>query len=218
VANVGLANLVDEFKGADLGWLAAATLISPIYPIAQTVATLGASFRPLRFGPVLMLEYAIQFIALAVPSSAARLALDVRFFGRNGIEGGAALSIGVIASVSGFVTQIALVLVISLSGLASLDLGRRDATTTSAASDSSSSGGHRLLILVNTLSSLFAGFMPVPGGMGVAEAAYTAGLVALGVPDAPAMSTAIAFRMVTYFLPPLWGAVAIRWLRQHAYL
>jgi uncharacterized membrane protein YbhN (UPF0104 family)/tRNA A-37 threonylcarbamoyl transferase component Bud32 len=306
VANVGLAKLVDEFKGADLGWLAAATLISPIYPVAQTVATLGASFRPLRFGPVLMLEYAIQFIALAVPSSAARLALDVRFFGRNGIEGGAALSIGVIASVCGFVTQVLLVLVISLSGLASLDLGGRDATTSSAG-DSSSSGGHRLLILaaalvvlgllvtlavpkyrravrqavprarqmlreqassaatalrvlrsppkvamifagnlgaqllqavilglclrgfghhatmaelilVNTLSSLFAGFMPVPGGMGVAEAAYTAGLVAIGVPNAPAMSTAIAFRIVTYFLPPLWGAVAMRWLRQHAYL
>src|SRR5215211_1065202 len=293
VANVGLANLVDEFKGADLGWLAAATLISPIYPVAQTVATLGASFRPLRFGPVLMLEYAIQFIALAVPSSAARLALDVRFFGRNGIEGGAALSIGVIASVCGFIIQVLLIVVISLSGLASLDLGGRDATTTSsAASDSSSSGGHRLLILaaalmvpgllvtlarqllrdqassaatalrvlrsppkvamifagnlgaqllqavilglclrafghhatmaelilVNTLSSLFAGFMPVPGGMGVAEAAYTAGLVAIGVPNAPAMSTAIAFRLATYFLPPLWGAVAMRWLRQHAYL
>jgi hypothetical protein len=51
-----------------------------------------------------------------VPSSAARLALDVRFFGRNGIEGGGALSIGVIASVCGFITQVLLVLVISLSG------------------------------------------------------------------------------------------------------
>jgi uncharacterized protein (TIRG00374 family) len=74
------------------------------------------------------------------------------------------------------------------------------------------------LILVNTIANLFAGFMPVPGGMGVAEAAYTAGLVALGIPNAAAMSTAIAFRMVTFYLPPIWGAVAIRWLRQHAYL
>jgi uncharacterized membrane protein YbhN (UPF0104 family) len=307
LANVGLANLIDEFKGADLGWLAVALALSPVIPMAQAVATLGASFRPLRFGPVLMLQYAIQFIALAVPSSAARLALDVRFFGRNGIEGGAALSIGVIASVCGFITQILLVLVISLSGLASLDLGGRDATATSSTSDSSSSGGSRLLILtvvlvvlgvlvtlavpryrrairqavpryrqllraqassaatalrvlrsppkvamifagnlgaqlleavilglclrafghhvtmaelllVNTIADLFAGFMPVPGGMGVAEAAYTAGLVALGVPSAPAMSTAIAFRTVTYYLPPVWGAIAMRWLRQHSYL
>jgi len=74
------------------------------------------------------------------------------------------------------------------------------------------------LILVNSIADLFAGFMPVPGGMGVAEAAYTAGLVALGVPNAAAISTAIAFRMATYYLPPVWGAVAMRWLRQHAYL
>jgi len=74
------------------------------------------------------------------------------------------------------------------------------------------------LILVNTIANLFAGFMPVPGGMGVAEAAYTAGLVALGVTSAPAMSTAIAFRTVTYYLPPVWGAFAMRWLRQHSYL
>jgi uncharacterized membrane protein YbhN (UPF0104 family) len=61
------------------------------------------------------------------------------------------------------------------------------------------------LLLVNTVASLLAGFMPVPGGMGVTEAAYTAGLVALGVPSAAAMSTVIAFRVATYFLPPVWG-------------
>ena len=61
------------------------------------------------------------------------------------------------------------------------------------------------LILANTVVSMFAGFMPVPGGMGVAEAGYTAALVALGVPNAAAMSTAIAFRLVTFYLPPIWG-------------
>jgi len=305
LTQVGLANLIDEFRDADLGWLAMALAISPAVPVALSFATLGASFRPLRFGPVLMLEYAIQFIALAVPSSAARLALDVRFFGRNGIDAGGAVSIGVIDSVCGFIVQVLLIVMISLSGLASLNLG--GGTTGASSTSDSPSGGHRLLILtaalvvagllvtlavpkyrrairlaipryramlheqassaatalrvlrspskvamifagnlggqllqavilglclrafghhatmaelimVNTLASLFAGFMPVPGGMGVAEAAYTAGLVALGVPSATAMSTAIAFRMVTYYLPPLWGAIAMRWLRQHAYL
>jgi uncharacterized membrane protein YbhN (UPF0104 family)/tRNA A-37 threonylcarbamoyl transferase component Bud32 len=307
LANVGLANLIDEFKAADFTWLAVALALSPVVPVAQAVATLGASFRPLRFGPVLMLQYAIQFIALALPSSAARLALDIRFFGRNGIEGGAAISIGVIASVCGFVVQVLLILVIGLSGLASLDLGGSGASSTASTGGSSSSGGSPLLLLtvalvvagvlvtlavpkyrtavthavpryramlrsqassamtalrvlrsppkvgmifagnlgaqllqaiilglclrafghhatmaelllVNTIASLFAGFMPVPGGMGVAEAAYTAGLVALGVPNASAMSTAIAFRVVTYYLPPIWGAIAMRWLRAHSYL
>jgi uncharacterized membrane protein YbhN (UPF0104 family) len=302
LADVGLANLIEEFKAADFTWLAAALALSPVVPMGKAFATLGASFRPLRFGPVLMLDYAIQFIALAVPSSAARLALDVRFFGRNGIDAGAAISISAITSVCGFLVQLLLIVMISLSGLATLELGGSAST-----SDSSSSGGYPLLILtaalvvagvivilavpkyrtavtqavpryramlgsqassattalrvlrspskvgmvvagklgaqllqavilglclrafghhatmaelllVNSIADLLAGFMPVPGGMGVAEAAYTAGLVALGVPSAAAISTAIAFRMVTYYLPPIWGAIAMRWLRQHAYL
>jgi uncharacterized protein (TIRG00374 family) len=74
------------------------------------------------------------------------------------------------------------------------------------------------LLLVNTMVALFAGFMPVPGGMGVSEAALTAGLVALGVPNTAAMSTAIAYRLVTFYLPPIWGSFATRWLKQHQYL
>ena len=61
---------------------------------------------------------------------------------------------------------------------------------------------------------LFAGFMPVPGGMGVAEAGYTAGFVALGIPHPAAMSAAIAYRLVTYYLPPIWGGISMKWLRK----
>ena len=49
--------------------------------------------------------------------------------------------------------------------------------------------------------------------MGVAEAGYTAALVAFGVPHTAALSTAMAFRLVTYYLPPIWGGVAMKWLR-----
>jgi uncharacterized membrane protein YbhN (UPF0104 family) len=74
------------------------------------------------------------------------------------------------------------------------------------------------LILINTAVSLFAGLMPVPGGMGVAEAGYTAGLQAIGIPAPIAVGVAIAFRLVTFYLPPLWGSVAMRWLRRHEYV
>ena len=82
--------------------------------------------------------------------------------------------------------------------------------------------GHQLtfaeLILTYNLVSLFAGFMPVPGGMGVAEAGFTAALVAFGIPHAAALSTAMAFRLVTYYLPPIWGGFAMKWLRGRAYV
>ena len=74
------------------------------------------------------------------------------------------------------------------------------------------------LILINTAVSLFAGLMPVPGGMGVAEAGYTAGLQAIGMPSAVAISTAIAFRLVTFYLPPIWGSLSMRWLRTNDYV
>ena len=70
------------------------------------------------------------------------------------------------------------------------------------------------LILINTGVQLFAGLMPVPGGMGVAEAGYTAGLQAIGIPSSVAISTAIAMRLVTFYLPPIWGAPAMGWLRR----
>jgi uncharacterized membrane protein YbhN (UPF0104 family) len=73
-----------------------------------------------------------------------------------------------------------------------------------------------LLFLLALL--LLAGLMPVPGGMGVAEAGFTAGLQAIGIDSATAMSTAIAFRLVTFYLPPLWGSYGMRWLRKRQYV
>jgi uncharacterized protein (TIRG00374 family) len=306
LANVGIQSLWDELKSADLAWLLTALILAPISQIPQAFSTLGASLQDMLFAPVLMLQYAIQFIQLAVPSSAARVALEVRFFQRNGVDTGGALSIGLIDSLSGFVIQIALILIITLSGLASLDLSSSSSSSGSSSSSSSSSGPTLLilaavllilgaivalaipryraaikeaipryranlrtqlsagakalrvlrspskvtmlflgnlvaqlmlamilgiclrafgdsasfagLVLVNTMVALFAGFMPVPGGMGVSEAALTAGLVALGVPNTAAMSTAIAYRLVTFYLPPIWGSFATRWLKQHQYL
>jgi uncharacterized membrane protein YbhN (UPF0104 family) len=307
LANVDFQQLIDELKGADMALLALALLVSPTIQVSQTFSTIGASIQAVRFKAVLMLEYGIQFIALAIPSSAARLALEIRFFQSFGVGPGGATSISVIDSVSGFVIQIALILVIMLTGLADLNLFGSGSSSSSSSSTSTSGSGHEALvvllvllvagiiviwvvpkyraavkaavprfrvmlrdqrsqaatalgvlrhvnkvllllggnlgaqllqalvlgiclkafgqeaalaqlILINTAVSLFAGFMPIPGGMGVAEAGYTAGLQAIGVPAAAAMSTAIAFRLVTFYLPPLWGGPAMRWLRTHSYV
>lgn len=304
VSGVDWAEVADAFRGADPGLVAGALLLSPTVQGWLGVATLGATLVALRYVPVLMLQYAIQFIGLVVPSSAARVALEVRFFTGWGMAPAAAMSVGVIDSVVGFAVQLALIALILLTGLVALAPA---SAGTSAADSSGSSAGPGLLaviaalllvaaiatvlfpslrrqaralwprlkasvgaqlheargaldvlrhpsritlmavgnlgaqatqavilglclaafgqheafaglVLVNTFVSLFAGFMPVPGGMGVAEAGYTLGLQALGVPADVAVSTAILFRMVTFYLPPLWGAPAMRWLRRREYL
>ena len=89
---------------------------------AQAFATIGACIKPVRFGPVVMLQYAVQFVALAVPSSAARVALEIRFFAKVGMSSAGAVAVGVIDSVCGFIVQMLFIIVIMLSGLATLDL------------------------------------------------------------------------------------------------
>ncbi len=306
LAGVDLASVVQELSSASMPLLVLALVMSPVVQASYSFSTLGASYRRLRYYPVLMLEYAIQFIALTLPSTAARLALSIRFFQRFGLPAAAAVTVGMIDSFSGFLVQIALIVLILVSGLPAFTSPILGTSTTSTTSTTDSSTPsilallvvlavlaiivtlivprlrHRLLsigprirsaikdqtlnareslsvirrprkvatmlagnlgaqvlqaiilgvclaafgetaylsqlILINTAVSLFAGLMPVPGGMGVAEAGYTAGLQAIGIPSAIAISTAIAFRLVTFYLPPIWGSFAMRWLRRNSYV
>ncbi len=73
-------------------------------------------------------------------------------------------------------------------------------------------------IFINVTVSLFAGLMPIPGGVGVSEAGMTAGLTAIGVDPDVAVSGVLIYRLVSYYLPPLWGYVSLRWLTRRDYL
>lgn len=303
---VDFSAIFSELAAANWWWVALALLLSPAVQATYAVGTMGASIKPLRYGPVAMLQYAIQFIAVALPATAARLALDVRFFQRFGVVAAGAIAIGLIDSVGGFAVQVALIALIALTALPGLTAPLRDTSTSSATAASGPSllqvalilvavvalaaaltwlipsARRRVtsvipkarativaqrasaqealqvlrrpskvtqilagnlssqliqagilgvclhafgadaqlsqLVLVNTLVVLFAGFMPVPGGVGVAEAGYIAGLQAIGVESTVAISTALAFRLVTFYLPPLWGSAAMRWLRRNQYV
>src|SRR5262249_19170644 len=70
------------------------------------------------------------------------------------------------------------------------------------------------LVFVNVVASTLAGLVPVPGGIGAAEAAIAGGLVAMGVPESTAFAIAITHRLATYYTPPIWGYFSLRWLRR----
>jgi uncharacterized protein (TIRG00374 family) len=73
-------------------------------------------------------------------------------------------------------------------------------------------------IFIDVTVSLFAGLMPVPGGIGVTEAGLSAGLTAVGVPSDIAVSAVVVYRVVSYYLPPVWGYFCLRWLTRRDYL
>jgi glycosyltransferase 2 family protein len=74
------------------------------------------------------------------------------------------------------------------------------------------------LIFVNTSAAVLSGLVPVPGGIGAAEAALTAGLIAMGVDESTAFAIAITQRLCTFYLPPTWGYFALRWLGRKGYV
>ncbi len=74
------------------------------------------------------------------------------------------------------------------------------------------------LLVINMSVSLLAGFIPVPGGVGVVEFGLTLGLTSAGMPEEAALATVLLYRLSTFYLPPTWGFFAMRWLKRNRYL
>jgi uncharacterized membrane protein YbhN (UPF0104 family) len=77
--------------------------------------------------------------------------------------------------------------------------------------------GFAELIVVQVGAGMLGNVAPVPGGIGVQEAALTAGLTSFGIPANPALATVIVFRAITFAIPPIFGFFTLRWLRNKGY-
>jgi glycosyltransferase 2 family protein len=282
-----LATFVDELRGASWSWLVLALLLAQVPRVPAAISTMGSIARPMPLGPLTALQFAICYVNLAIPSTAARVAINVRFFQRFGVRPAEAMTAGVIDSVSGFTVQI--LLFVCLFGLSDVDLGfsldtgelsgaatlalialgvvlvaglvvllvrpvRRRVVAVLQAARSALGvlrsptkllqlfGGNVIsqvlfavalaacaeafavhvplseLLLINTVVSLFAGLLPIPGGIGVSEAGLTYGLTAAGLSPEKAFAVAIAYRFASFYLPPIWGWFCYRWLIRRRYL
>jgi uncharacterized membrane protein YbhN (UPF0104 family) len=264
-----------------------ALVLAQVPRIPSAVSTMGSINRPLPLGPLVTKEFAICYVNLAIPSSAARVAINIRFLQRFGVDATTAVSAGVIDSVSGFVVQIFLFVVLffssdvdfgitldtsDLDGLLTialivvavlillvvlvcvipawrrraLDMLRKARAATAVLRNPTKAlqlfGGNLLsqvlfavalsvcvrafgeelplstLVLINTVVTLFAGLLPIPGGMGVSEAGLTLGLTSAGLPSSTAFAIALAYRFASFYLPPVWGYFCYRWLIRRRYL
>jgi uncharacterized membrane protein YbhN (UPF0104 family) len=75
-----------------------------------------------------------------------------------------------------------------------------------------------LALTVAVATNLLAGLVPVPGGVGIAEAVMTSWLVLVGVPETSAFAATVVYRMWTFYLPAIEGFLAMRWLEERDYL
>ena len=78
--------------------------------------------------------------------------------------------------------------------------------------------GYATVLVIAAPRRRFGALVPVPGNVGVGEAALTAGLVAVGIPSGPAFAIAVTQRLSTSYIPDIFGAYAVRWLRKDDYI
>lgn len=90
---------------ATWGWILLGFVVAQTPRLTQAISTLGSVSADLRYGPVYGLQLATSYMNLALPSSAARLAVNIRFFQRQGITPAAAVTAGAIDSFVSTVVQ-----------------------------------------------------------------------------------------------------------------
>jgi glycosyltransferase 2 family protein len=291
VAGLDLDALTRELAEAVWPLLALGLVVGQLPRLAQALSTLGASPIPLPLGPVYALQLAMSYLSLAMPSTAARVAVSIRFFQRHGLSATSAVTIGALDGLAGFAVQLVLFTILVLAGPLAVDLaleldlpenlGRwivlgvgtvvvvgvgvllagpwRDAVrsrvtrTFGEVRDAlrgvtrprrfalliGGNAGAELLfattlmifvlafghdvgllevLLINMIVSLFAGLLPIPGGIGVSEAGLIFGLTLTGMDEGGAFAAVIAHRFATFYLPPLWGWFSLRWLERNEHL
>jgi len=119
---VDLNQLFDVLRSASLPALLLALAIGQLPRFAYAESTRAACPRPIAYGPAVLLQFSVTFINLVIPSTVARMALNVRFFQRQGIPPASAVSIGLIENFGGYTVQILILLAALLFGFGELHL------------------------------------------------------------------------------------------------
>jgi uncharacterized membrane protein YbhN (UPF0104 family)/tRNA A-37 threonylcarbamoyl transferase component Bud32 len=287
LAAIGFGTIAHELAKADLAWVVVALILAQLTFIGSGVSVRGAVMTPLALLPCVVLQSAIKFINLTVPSSAGRIGMNIRFLQRMGAPLPQAVAAGAIDDTSETIVQVALFLLVlpfvhvnldtsgfhgtgpdtrlvaglgaalaislvtvllvpklrakvvppmrqALSGVWGVARDREKRLELFGGNVASellyavSLGATCLaygvhlnlaeLVFVNTAASVLSSLIPVPGGIGAAEASLSAGLIAVGVDEPTAFAIAITQRLCTFYLPPIWGYLSLRWLTRKGYL
>lgn len=123
LAGLDLAAIWDSMKTAELGWAVIAFLAAQLILFPNATGMMAAVDAAIPLRPTIILQSAIQFIGLAVPSSAGRIATNVAFLTKYGVTPVTAITQGALDSFTGFLVQVAILGAALLFGDLSFGLG-----------------------------------------------------------------------------------------------
>lgn len=114
------AEIWDAVREAAWPTLILGFVIAQTPRVPQSLATLGSVPAALPLGPVYAMQLATDYLNLALPSHAGRMAVSIRFFQRQGMSATTAVASGVVDSVARTIVQGLLLLLVLLFAEADL--------------------------------------------------------------------------------------------------
>jgi uncharacterized membrane protein YbhN (UPF0104 family) len=153
-AGVDLSELADAIKVGSIPLLLLALAVGQLPRFTWAVATRAACPQPVRYKSVVLLQLAIPFFNLLAPYTVARMAVNIRFFQRQGVSSAAAVSIGAIDTLGGTVSQILILAATVIFGFDSVQLDFQR-------TDQSGEGGLLHLLIVVVILVVVAGLVAV---------------------------------------------------------
>ncbi|HXY93018.1 MAG TPA: lysylphosphatidylglycerol synthase domain-containing protein [Acidimicrobiia bacterium] len=285
LAQVGsISELFDTLKTADWAWVIVAALLTQTTQVAYALTTIGSVDTKIPLGPAILMQYAVAFTNMILPTGAASTVMNIRFLQKQGVGIAVATSSGVLCGLSGTVAQFVLFVATAFAIGQSADLdqiggsgddalillvvvlvalvvgvvffvprlrrlavekvwpqfrsalrnlwhvfttprqlvlvlggsfGAQILNAFGLGAALLAYGGHLPigeLLFVVTGAGFLSSLVPVPGGIGVAEATLIAGLTAFGVAPEVASAAVVTYRLFTTYLPPIPGSYATKWL------
>jgi uncharacterized membrane protein YbhN (UPF0104 family) len=152
-AGVDLRELADTVRDASIPLLLLALVVGQLPRFTWAVATQAACPEPVPYWPVALLQLAIPFFNLLAPYTVARMAVNIRFFQRQGVGSAEAVSIAAIDTLGGTAAQIIIIAGALLFGFAAINLNLQNT--------SSADEGRLLQLLVVVLLLVVAAGMIV---------------------------------------------------------
>ncbi len=153
-SNLDREELANELAGASIALIVVGFIVAQTPRFTQAISTLGSVPARLPLGPVYVMQLATSFLNIALPSAAARMALNIRFFQRQGVPPGTAVTSGLIASFVGNAVQA--VMLIGILAFSSISF---DVPGSEPSSGGDSSHSFILALILLALAALAVGIV-----------------------------------------------------------
>jgi uncharacterized membrane protein YbhN (UPF0104 family)/tRNA A-37 threonylcarbamoyl transferase component Bud32 len=126
LADIDFVAVWDVVRDATWAWIILGFLIGHFAFFFDATGMLFATGYPLPLKPLIVLQVAVKWIGLAVPSAAGRVAMNTLFLRKYGVPPTIALTQGAIDGLSGFVVEAGILLIAFIASDVSLDLSTGD--------------------------------------------------------------------------------------------